>query len=75
MTLLVASYFKHANNATWSYRTYIYTHSKACSSERAFFVLARAGAHVLCHGASFLGVSLAKARSETGGKLIINLPG
>lgn len=31
-----------------------------------FFVLAGAGAgtHVLCHGASFLGVSLAKARSE-----------
>lgn len=29
-----------------------------------FFVLAGAGAHVLCHGASFLGMPLAKARFE-----------
>lgn len=65
MTLLVAPYFKHANNATWSYRTYIYTHTfKGVLIGARFFVLARARAHVLCHGASFLGMPLAKARSE-----------
>ena len=61
MTLLVAPYFKHANNATWLCRTYTYTFKGVLIGAR-FFVLA--GAHVLCHGASFLGVSLAKARCE-----------
>ena len=63
MTLLVAPYFKHANNATWLCRTYIYTFKSVLLGAR-FFVLAGSGAHVLCHGASFLGMPLAKARSE-----------
>lgn len=62
MTLLVAPYFKHANNATWSYRTYIHIQKRA--PRGALFCIGGGGAHVLCHGASFLGMPLAKARSE-----------
>ena len=62
------------NNATWSYRTYIYTFKGVLLGARLFFVLARVRAHVLCHGASFLGMSFAKARFEGIAKVKIILP-